>query len=473
MKPPCVRSTLARTALLVAAVIVLSACYWQPETTGGSLRLEIQVGNGGQIGVQDVTESAARVFLVAGSGGDRRFFPLRGRGRPDLFVPFSNGRAVVAMENIPDGIVYRLFVATGQPFPATGGFRVARYATSQPFKVVSGREVSVAVTLDDAPQVAWTLTGAAVNSLVWNGTTLFAGGGTRVAGVPWTDPDFGSVTQISFESVAVNSIAPFVPPGGAQLIAATSNGLYAGIPGAFARNDEPGSPPSASSAVTFTDGTARAILFSQPGGLGGRRATGGTLDGWFTIDLSEQVNGRPILDMVTDGEEYAFLATRLGAFRVSAAAVDPGWVEWSDLSSASGVRFFGSQIPAPILSLAVATDGAGSGRVFAGTQSGVWWFDSDARAPGWEPGEAQGVSATWGRPVSHIAAIPDSGSGWRIAAASPFELFIVDIDGPVASTISFPFIAAYPGVPSDLVWLSATRLAISGSEGIVVLSVPE
>ena len=469
----------AAGALLAMTTILFVSCYWQPDISGsGSVRFEIEAVSSNDVSTLDITENAARIFLVAGTGSDQRFFPLGGRGVPDRWVSFSSGRAIVEIENVPDGAVYRLFVAAGQAFPRTGAFHVSRYGSSAPFKVAAGSEVSVGVTLGNAPQVAWALPGAAVSSLVWPSGNelprpLYAGGGSRVAGIAWTGTGFDSAIQYSFGDVAVNGIAT-AHYGSSPLAVSTSNGLaYGSIRGGFDVETERGRPRSTLSAVTVASDTTDILMYSRPDGFGGRRADIGEGPGeWFWIDTSRDVKRPPILDMATTGVDYLFIATRLGAVRIPADSVQSSWTSWTALVRTRNVVSFAGAVPVPILSVEVAGDQETS-TLFLGTQDGIWWFDG-AMASDWNPTSrtVQEVAGSRGRAIHHMA-VSSTRGGLRLAAITPFELFIVDIDGPVASTISFPFIAAYPGTPSDLVWLSATHLAISGSEGIVVLNVPE
>ncbi len=505
---PRVGSHGVMTALLAMATVLLASCYWQPDIPGsGAVRFEIEAVSSNEVSTLEITENAARIFLIAGTGSEQRFFPLGGRGVPDLWVSFSSGRAIVEIENVPDGAVYRLFVAAGQAFPRTGAFHVSRYGSSAPFKVAAGSEVSVGVTLESAPQVAWALSGAAVNSLVWEVdgegiSTLFTASGSRVFDLDWSPgvrdipPGLSRRTDYGVENAT--AVAQLTRGMSSSLIVSTPDGLFAG-PNVFRdtttftelRPSRARNPIPALSAAQWEPAGTRSLvidstLFSTANGIGGRARSfetnepeSPTILGWFFVDTSRQVKGAPVLDATTTGEGYAFVSSRMGAFRISAEAVahlastsDATVLSrnTSELLDASIV--FDQLIPAPILALHVIGDAASSA-LLVGTQDGLFLMGNVLGAT-WSPRSASGLGATRGRPISSIAAIGTGETQRRVAAVSPFELFIIDVSGTSVTSIStLPFIAAYPGTPSDLVWLSATHLAISGSEGVVVLSVPE
>ncbi|TVR31900.1 MAG: hypothetical protein EA404_09100 [Spirochaetaceae bacterium] len=470
----------ARVVVTLVTTVVLAGCYWQPGVATGSLRLSFEAPPDTEVGTLQAEEEAARVFLVAGTGYNQRFYPLNPKAAtPYLQTAFSLSArfpsrpgAEVVIEDIPDVAPYRVFVATGEPVRG-GGFKVLRWGASDLFNIAAGREIGTDILLRDSrPQVSWALPGTAIGGIVayvdTETTRLFAAGGQgTVYGRTWQENELtGSGSGLVDEVIGERLVIHSIQPGRSEpLLLATSNGLYQGSEPSeqYERIEERGSPRGDTlGAIEFevADGNP-VILYYSAHRIGGRDQAGD----WFSIDMRAVVNGVPVTAMATDGEDYAFVATPAGALRIAAADLNAEWTSWKELAS-NGV-FFDGYVPSAINSLAASQPGDSDGALFVGTANGIYVF-SGALSSDWNPGadRPSQIRATRGRPIHRIAVHADEGLQ-RMAAITPFELLIMITDS--SGTRSLPFVAAYPGSPTDLAWLDGTHLAVSGSEGIVVL----
>ncbi|TVQ40746.1 MAG: hypothetical protein EA384_02005 [Spirochaetaceae bacterium] len=465
----------AAAALL--CILAPASCYWQPAVTAGSLRLSIEAQGQSELGTLQAEENAARIFLVAGRGYDQRFYPLNPKtGTPYLQTALSTrfplrAGADVVIEGIPAIAPYRVFVATGEPVKG-GGFKVSRWGRSDLFNITAGAETGADIVLRDSrPQVSWLVPAVPISGMVLQSETeparlwAAAGSGTLYAR-QWQENELtGDVSGPVDPDIGERLIIHAIQPGrGVPLLVSTSNGLYRGgdldrgpdDPEVFGRLD--GTPRGTLGAVEFDGaGDNPVILYYRSDRIGGRDAAGQ----WFSIDMRQVVKGVPVAAMATTGEDYAFVATPAGAFRIAAVDLDSGWSTWKDLASKG--TFFDAFVPSTISSLAVYDDGEGVVDLLVGTADGVYVFE-EASSPEWNPrasGPTQ-IRVTRGRPIQAIAthAVPK-----MLAAIAPFELIVIS----AGESRSLPFVAAFPGQPTDLVWLDQDHLAVSGVEGLVVL----
>lgn len=470
----------ARVVVSLLGVLVLSGCYWEPAADTGSVRLSFEALGEAELGTLQVEEEALRVFLVAGTGYNQRFFPLNPKaGTPYLQTAFSlstrfpsRAGAEVVIDDIPDVASYRVFVATGEPLRG-GGFKVLRWGYSELFNISAGRRIGVDILLADSrPQVSWAVSGIPISGIVAaldaEPTRLFAAGDLGTVHVSdWVSNELsGGSSRLVDDNIADRLVIHSIQPGrDATLLLATSNGLYQG-PDRLYQFARLASGPRGDTlgAIAFGAGQDPVILYYSANRIGGRAPDAN----WFSIYMRPVVEGVAVAAMATDGEDYAFVATPAGALRIAAADLDAEWTSWKHLAS-SGV-FFDGYVPSAINSLVAYKQPSGQESfLLAGTANGIYVF-SNALDPDWDPGAGKPaqIRATRGRPI-HKIAVHAGRVAQKLAAITPFELLISSSSG----TRSLPFVAAYPGQPTDLAWLDATHLAVSGSEGIVVLDVSE
>lgn len=470
----------ARVVVTLVTTVVLAGCYWQPGVAAGSLRLSFEALADNEVGTLQAEEDAVRVFLVAGTGYNQRFYPLNPKAAtPYLQTAFSLSArfpsrpgAEVVIEDIPDVAPYRVFVATGEPLRG-GGFKVLRWGASDLFNIAAGRQIGVDILLRDSrPQLSWAVSGIPISGIVAaldaEPTKLFAAGGlgTLYERVWQSNELSGDGSGLVDDGIGERLVIHSIQPGkDATLLLATSNGLYQGPDRSYQFERLASGPRGGTLGAIAFQGAAEnpVVLYYSADRIGGRDQAGG----WFSIDMRTVVNGVPVTAMATDGEDYAFVATPAGALRIAAADLDAEWTSWKHLAS-SGV-FFDGYVPSAINSLVAYQPSRVESFLLAGTANGIYGF-SNALDPDWDPGADRPVQirATRGRPIHRIAVYTDLVSH-KLAAITPFELLISSSSG----TRSLPFVAAYPGQPTDLAWLDATHLAVSGSEGIVVLDVSE
>lgn len=477
--------------LLLVTALLFAGCVWRPESSTGSIVLRFTLDEAAEVEAQS-SGGAVRVFLVAGVGSNRRLYPLAPRsGVPYMQTALSRPprqRAQVVIDGIPEGEVYQLHVAVGSS--REGALWVGRYGQSSLFKIAAGSEVSVTIDLQETTfdQVTLGLPGTAIAGMALVGESLYAAyAGAQVSELDWLDDELALEVTDDWTVGKVQIAA--VSPGVTQdLLLATSGGIYAGPQeGAFSRLSHslgrgPLEWPPAATGVTVAapnEGSAQ-LMYHLPGGIGGWRdvpdGQGSFIRRWFFIDTRGELDGDPVLALTTNGLEYLFLSTRVGgALRLAGDSIDPApaqqnsWTTIKQLASA-GTRF-DNAVPRTITALALA-DSGNSITLLAGTPDGIWSMPGDAVDEDWSPPRASAtrLPGTAGRHVTRIA-VHGVGANLQLAALTPFELLLVLPGGRGLETHAVPFVAAYPGLPTDLVWLDSQHLAVSGSEGIVVLNV--
>jgi len=469
------------------SLVFLYSCYVSSSFGNSGIRLHLtgdSYSTSSARALGDTSNSTARVYLL---DSNNAVFPL-GESTEYKESPISSTGKDVTLDNIPAGSGYRVLISIGS---LTDGIflNVTQYGQSEPVSISSGSTADVNIILKSSPFSEY-LKGKEIMGVKINPTdnqvyaagpdSLYKGtdpGSMESKPLPPADPSY-EVQSLSIgkvisgtgiiDQVWLNTNKGILPYDGSSFNTNFSKNLIAG------------------SDVTILDSGALDLSITAPvvsvfyqidGGLGGVYITDSTKDtpgewNWLNIDLSDVISGQPVSGFyITDN--YAYFATKLGAFRLSAEIIKayndnvtniPDLMDYADFFSVTD-----SKGEIPIVSLAGYTSGSDVYLVI-GTERGAYTVKltesgTDVFAATAAP---ELVNGTAGYNITKIAALDAT----HIALLSDRDLFISN-----GSTVThYPFNSGLPGTltPSgkpgkltDLTWFNSTELLISGTEGLV------
>ncbi|MFW5783651.1 MAG: hypothetical protein ACOCY8_03950 [Spirochaetota bacterium] len=335
-------------ALAALAVVLLGGCYLTMDDGVGAVGIELPESRGVS-GTDDAPY--ARVYVIKG---------------PTL-VEVGDGTAYAEIEfdteddeetteysvgPVPAGENYEVVLVFGDYEPGNDDadvFVPTSYAVSEPFTVYAGQatptDVLAAGETPFSPVDETNTLGRSLVGIVWDGSNLYtATSGTLYRAIRTGPGDFGGTVTFdeSFTPPAdrtINSISrgASVQLRGPTVWLNTTQGVLPFENGTFDDDFDAGSGVDElsilDSGAFFVDpiGPAPLAVYGYlqfDGGLSGVRDRGApSSPEWLEpIDLSEIVSGQPIYDlMVFNGpiSVDAFLATKLGAFRMPQDVLDP------------------------------------------------------------------------------------------------------------------------------------------------------
>ncbi|NBF40673.1 MAG: hypothetical protein GVY14_09675 [Spirochaetes bacterium] len=444
------RSTVIRILALAVALLILGvSCYWTPqdeENVEGSLSLDMS----GIATQADVTGDTARVYLLAEKGKAQGLYPL-GDGEDYVDVDVDD---TLTIDGIAPGFSYRVLISFGTD--RGSWFEVTEYAESDPVEVESGSQAEVTVSVVDATQFltypssgAAGLNGKELNGVVFS-TSVYAADSDRVYDIA-TGLESANTTNIT---PVINSVSR----GDATnpVLVNTQGGIYAPT----------NSPLSGDyiDPVTLSTAFDGRVILQGPGIIAAADAIGAAADDWAVVDLGDTIAGDPIRDYAVSGTNAAVVSA-LGSFTSNStefSGLNDGST-WDDISDL--VTFLDQDIPARILSVGYgeATLFAPGTSLYVGTDDGVYEYDTN------DSGNTGGpLFQSSNTIISKIA----SNSDGDVAFLGPYYLFIYDESE--SSVSRFPFVAGFPGNPTDMTWddNDPGSLYITGKEGIVRIGTP-
>ncbi|NOY07371.1 MAG: hypothetical protein GXP33_00815, partial [Spirochaetes bacterium] len=318
------------TALI--SLVFLYSCYVSSSFGNSGIRLHFTnsytASSARALG--DTSNSTARVYLL---DSNNAVFPLGESTEYKQSVISSTGTDVT-LDNIPAGSGYRVLISIGS-LSADGIFlNVAQYGQSEPVSISSGSTADVSITLTPSPFSKYLkgkeLMGVKINP---EDNSIYAADSANL--YIGTDPGSMENNSLSLPAsyeVQSLSIGKVINGSGTiinQVWLNTNKGIlpYNGSPfnTAFSTNlIDNGDVNILDSGALDISATSPAVsvFYQIDGGLGGVYITDSTKDtpgawDWLNIDLSDVISGQPVSGFyITDN--YAYFATKLGAFRLSA-----------------------------------------------------------------------------------------------------------------------------------------------------------
>ena len=448
--------TAIRILALAGALLILGvSCYWAPQNEqDGTITVEM-----GQItGQAQLSEGSdtARVYLLVEQGSSQGLYPLDG-GEMYADVDFDE---TISIEGIAPGSGYRVLISFGSE--QNGFFQVTEYAESEPITVESGADAEVTVQVQDSPFVYPSdgadelLNGQDLNGVVFTGGAAFVADASSVFRV---QPNLqGAVAEDLGGEPEINTLSR---GDDHPVLVNTQEGIfYRDGAGNWAQTNyqEP---------VTLSAQFADDVIFQSTEKLGVAANIDDPVEDWVEVPVGEVTAGSPIRDYAIDfslgtggGEAGVALVSVFGAFRAETGVFDTlaDDSDWDDIQDAidsteEDLGFFDNDVAGQILSVGYGTSGTES-TLYVGTDQGVFEETS--------PGTFELIPETAGNLISRVAA---GGSDVR-AFVGPYYLYVTDGE----TTVSYPFVAGFPGNPTDFTWGTVNgtpALYIAGDEGLV------
>lgn len=448
---------------------LLYSCYMSSSFGKGSLSLHLTTDSSlsSPRALGDTSNNKARVWLLDANSA---VFPL-GQDTEYQQVVINSSGTDISIDNIPAG-QYTVLISVGNIDP-NGFFEVLQYGESKPFSISSGNTAEPAISLEPSPFSKYlkgiNLKGvkelsstvyAASKDILYSGTLGNIDGGTGQQ-VP-TDYEVQSlsigkvIATADTDEIWLNTNKGILPYNGTTFNTDLSSNL--------------GDVTVLDSGAINVSGASLAItvFFQREGGLGGVYIIPGhnppAANDWLNIDLSDVITGQPVLSFyITDN--YAYFATKLGAFRLSSDIITTyNGTDIPDLMNYA--KFFSvddSSGEIPILSLAGYTSGADN--LIMGTEKGAYTVkltEGDADHAFTETPTL--ITDTEGHRITKMAAKSD---GSYIAMLSEKDLFIYN--STANAVAHYPFNSGLPGTLTDLTW-SGADLLVSGTEGLVSIT---
>ncbi len=437
-------------AILVVSSILSLSCILDSGGSTGSVQFTIK-------GAGDT----ARIYLgttdgvLAPIGGDKDY----------LQVSLSPTSTTVTIEGLPAGAEYRAFFSLG--CMDEGYFWVDWYDVSSPFEISPGANVEVSLgVLEDTVPLGLDYSPALMNK--------------NVKGVVHDGTDIYAVTSSTlYKGDTVQLMTSLVTLLGAYNIKSVSlgNAMTAGV-GTIWLNTNKGIVPSTTGGglttnfstnlgnVTvlesgaFDDGGTWYVYYQSSGGLGGVEDTDPPITSydWLDIDVSDEIQGKPVHDFVTDNSNnYGYFATVLGAFRLDGRMIDEGTTDFlgEDDFSVPYADFFhvGDYIPV------IAIDYDPVNDLFVmGTEDGVW-----STAAGQNPVDDPKTleAGTNGKRFHTVAALEGK---W----AARSDLYVYVDNGTTITAIPFN---VFPDGITGMAWDDDNdTLIVSAEEGLVSIA---
>lgn len=489
------------TVILIASV-VLSSCYIMSAGNTGSVSITVPaatasrtVSNSGGTSVGNTI----RVYLYTYAANDETHYSLYSFPGGKSYKDFPNSAdqtTTITLDNIPSGL-WQVLVSTGSVDSPNGFMKVQYYGSSDVFNLSPGTVnhlpsfsiVSTPFTINpdlvgkDVVSVRQLNSNlyAATSSILYRGTASLP---SAIAGASSMTKDPKSDTITATGSNAIESLSngytySSVSPMPASLFVNTAQKGIVPYDGtnpdtSFSTNlvSQTGSLSDLTSGAFTLSGTTPGlvIFYQRDGGLGGAyldsTATPTEAD-WTDFSTAEIVSGQPVYSFImsenSSGENYAYVATKLGAFRLSSQS-------FNNTSSSSDILDYGKSFSAAknvvIQCLAIDTSDPANKKLYMGTNNGVWVAPLQETNTDNPIGTSTEVAGTAGDSFTKIA-INSSGD---IAMRSRYNLYVTDTTG---KKVSYPFFSGLPGELSSMVWGGTNKktLYVAGSDGLVAINV--
>ncbi|MEW5817103.1 MAG: hypothetical protein AB1798_17125, partial [Spirochaetota bacterium] len=434
---------LSFTILVVSAVLVITACYWNPVSKTGDLTLRFDSGFLSRSISTDA--DTAWVYLKSESGSFLQF--------SDTGQYYFEGSTASTLEipNIPAG-KWNVLLALGNK--TTGAFIPSDYGESGFIMISPGVKNNAAVVSSKSP-LLWStaLAGSNVTGAVTFGSSIFASTGANL-----------------YSGSSITNMAELAPLSG-YTIYSISEGLFFGTsagstnPELWINTDKGIIPYRSSTYLTNFQKTqflvrqsgARfsatpenqiTIFFKTEKGFGGLNVKETNKDEttpweWKKYDeFAQNFTGDMVYDFVIHGD-FGYFATKLGAFRLNKDKVETGGSEdfFADADFFK-ITIGGDEIP--IYGIKYQT----SDTLIITTGKGVFKAAIDAGAT--VISNATRISGTEGLPFT-LAAVSDNGA--YAAALSEYGLYLIKWEGDTYKVKTVPFYAGLPGRVTALIWM--------------------
>ncbi|HUX21514.1 MAG TPA: hypothetical protein VMW69_09760 [Spirochaetia bacterium] len=483
---------------LLIGSLTLFSCYIMPVQSTGSVNISVPsvaprtIANG-TTSVGDYIRIYLYTYAVK---GDDTHYTLYKFPDGNTYKDFPNAVGqtnTLTLDKIPSGL-WQVLISTGSVDTSTGFMNVKYYGSSGVFNLVPGTENAVpSFAINPTPFTAnpdlldknvvgvrqivgLSSVYAATSDTLYRGSagdqSLIANAGSMT-----TDPNSSAITAggNSIESLSngfiysatnalfVNtSLKRIIPYDG---ISAPDTGFSANL------------APTISSVTGLTSGAFTVpgttpivvIFYQRDGGLGGAdlTATGAPAAAdWIDFPTSGIVSGQPVYSFVMHGgvtNPFAYVATKLGAFRLSETSFQSGSTS-SDILNV-GKTF--AAAPDTVIQALAIDDSTSTPTLYMGTNNGVYTAtlqESDANNP---IGAATLLSGTLGDSFSRVA-INANGD---VAMRSKYNLYIIQKDGTKST---YPFYSGLPGELNSMTWGNGSAdktLYVGGANGLAAIAV--
>jgi hypothetical protein len=437
--------------------------------TGETYRVEVYYGsdlyeakdslNDETIVFEALPTGQATVFVAQGSGAGDNFVASKYGSFEVTVAPGDNSPQSLTLAEVPfrttlAGVGVASVVSMGSDvYVATSSNLLKRTAYDAGWSSLSNGPAVPEGMRDLSLNIASYFTEGGFAPQVWvNGTWSAGAGGI----LPWVGSSLDQSFAAGF-SLGSNWSSGSVPADSAFTV--LRSGSYAVSP------------------ADAEDGLA--IFYQRNGGLGGvyvTRAAAGNQENWHwimdQIDLSAALGDivtpgqEPILDFAVS-DNALYLVTSFTTLRVSKDLLD---ARPSDAQAVleSGYVAFATDVRAAITSIAV-----NGGKVFLGTNDGLWKGTAGSTDFFAADGPPARVPATTGYRVRTISVSPD---GAYVAFISNRDegadfLAVMPVDAP-ADLRMYRTLEGLPGRSlKSIVWLDASTLLVGGSGGLAALTV--
>jgi hypothetical protein len=224
-------------------------------------------------------------------------------------------------------------------------------------------------------------------------------------------------------------------------------------------------------------------LYIRSFGAGGTVVSSGVPGIWSDADLSANLGGTPVYDLIATAN-YAYMAASFGALRVPPSAIASGMTAQS-LIAASAPFNAGSPNTA-ILSLATASDGSQGTILYMGTSNGVYSAVLDEQTSLVVNSPSGPLSGTEGKKAKAIRAYEyrdytsaHYGVFTFVAFLTDTDISIVEIDNASGTSRAVATLTIPSGLPADVPadlngfsWYNPNfadiYLLIAGKKGLVM-----
>lgn len=461
------KNTIACIAAALSAVLLVS-CYWVSDLRSGSVRLDLSALSG-----KGLWDRYARIWLVA----DDKVYPLgEEKDYVQKLIP-GYEEVTVTLEDIPVGPTYRVWLSVVTQ--EVDGFSTYVWAESVAFPLSAGDEVAVIFTsqeLYDSQTMIFspvidtdgdlTRMDKGLTDVEVYSETVYATDGAKLyeifsinASPLVSTLDAPANQKINSVSTGIDDYVSLslVLDTNTDIIPYNGDGGY--NPDITANLD----PLSILDSAVGEYAAGKVVLFRKARGWGGTYADYDVPDPsnwkWLNTDSDR------VLDLVVsqDGSGFAYIATQIGAFRLSGE-----YLGRLDLGESPDLENYKSPFKAParILSLGlISPDGE---VLLMGTENGAY--------EAWTTGGpdvidvANVVDGTQGYPIRQIATYY-----WPNYAAYLSDAYLFIWDGSILK--KYPLCAGLPGRITGMTWLRtgmtavSTYLVVSGDEGMSYLFV--
>ncbi|GEM_PF-6052388 len=467
-------------SIAFVAGLFLYSCYFTGVGGRGSIALRFSEVSPKSARAASST-TYARVYLIANG----EIYPI-GDGTDYVETSLSGTSATeVEIPDVPVGPQYQVTISIGDKPTVDADFlEVTEYGASDPFSITPGGTTDVSLTPTASPFSLY-LGGTELKGVIYNtaDSTLYVVSGTRLyMGASVSGMDTGTLlpTGYSANSISLGTFFGGAAPKDEPWID-TNMGILPYRNGAFQEDFfsgtiSSGTKPSIlqSGGVWVNSNVDLTVFYQRDGGLGGTYIASDNAStpsnwNWLDIDLSDVLTGRPILDFFVTAN-YAYFATKLGAFRLDTKMIQDYSVNTSNVPDLmSYADFFkvtdsnGNEIP--IISL-----GYDNGtKIVMGTEAGAYMAELD-EASADTPLKAGTISLLEGTGDYEITRVSVSPDGAYIALFSEKDLFVYRQS--TGTIVKLPFYSGLPGEITGAAWMPDNKtLVITGEDGMVSVDV--